>query len=632
MRPLVSVLAAVGLCVYLALPSVAAADDAPVKAGASKAAAKIITSYGYSLYGKLNHPAGFTHFDYANPDAPKGGTVHMTGFGGNYDSFNPFSPRGRSGVSFYTLTLLYDSMMRTSLDETSAQYCYLCESVSYPDDYTWIEFKMRKTARWHDGKPITPEDVVFSFDTIRNHASPMYRQGLAEVAKAEITGPWTVRFTFNAPNRRLALNLGFMPMLAKHYWQGHEFEAPIVTPPLTSGPYKISSFDLGHSYTLTRVKDYWAKDLPVNKGQFNYDKIIYDFYRDSLVAFEAFKAGDVDVRWETSQKNWATAYVWPAAKHKEVRKATLPRRDTALYQGFFYNLRRPLFQDPVLREALGYAFDFSWINKNLLYGLMVRTKSYFTSTDLGARGLPSAEELKLLEPFRSQLPPRVFTSAFNPPDTDGTEKGLRNNLRTAAQMLSKAGYVVKDGKLISPKTKMPVTFEILMADPGFERVTNHWAENLKLIGITVNLRVVDLSQYLARTSKFDFDMIVGLIPFLPAPGTEIRNLWNSKAADIPRSFNWSGIKNPAVDALVEKVIAAKTQPELIAATRALDRVLLWNFYSIPEYSSGGVMGVAYWDRFGRPDKETWSGFPYQSTWWIDPAKDAALKAARGTSN
>jgi microcin C transport system substrate-binding protein len=620
------------LCLGLVLaPAFATAADAPATKPAA-GAEHTQTLYSFALYHDAKYKRGFKHFDYVNPDAPKGGTVHFSALG-SYDTFNPFAITGVAAINLGNMFLTYDALMRPSAEQAAVDYPLLAESITVPDDYSWVEYKLRKIARWHDGKPITPADVVFSYQTIKKNALPAWRQILPAISKVEVTGPRTVRFYFKEKNnRRLILNLDTLPIIPKHYWEGKDFTAPLITPPLTSGPYKVTSYDLGRSFTLTRVRDYWGKDLPVSVGQFNYDKMVFDYYRDSTVTFEAFKAGSVDTRLETSVKNWATAYVWPAVKKGQVKRIRLKANNAAVYSGFFYNTRRPLFRDPVLREALAYGFDFKWMNKNLFYGMFVRTKSYFGSSNLGQSGLPSKAELKLLDPLKGKVPPRVFTQEFRPPDTDGTQDGLRKSLGKAMQMLQGAGYTVQNGKLISPITHKPVEFTILLSDPSFQPVANHWAENLKLIGVTVHLRTVDVTQYVSLMQKFDYDVMVGLIPFRSAPGSEIRNIWGSSSVNVPSGFNWAGIHNPAVDALINDVIKAQTRPEVLAATHALDRVLLWNWYSVPAYSQGGILNVAYWNRFGRPETSTLTGFPWQTQWWIDPQKDAALKAARGTSN
>jgi microcin C transport system substrate-binding protein len=622
------------LAVVLSLAPMAAMAAETAKAPAPPVTATVATHTvsALSLYGDPKYKPGFTHFDYTNPDAPKGGTVQLAG-AGSYDSFNAFALRGTSAINIFNLPQVYDSLMVTGADERSTQYGLVAESVTYPDDYSWIEYNLNPKARWHDGTPITADDVVFTFNAMRDHSAPFYRTSFLQAVKAEAINSRKVRITFKeAGNRRNLMLFGVMAIAPKHYWDGKDFEAPVVTPPLTSGPYVVSKFELGRSYTLSRVKDYWAKDLPVNKGRWNYDQMVTDYYRDSLVSFEAFKAGDVDQRTEVSPKDWAIGYVFPAYKHGQVLKASIKSEDTFLYEGFYYNLRRPAFQDPLLREALSYAFDFKWMNKNLFYDFFTRTRSYMGAGELAAKGLPSPAELQLLEPYRNQLPPRLFTAEYNPPDTDGTDAGLRKNLGIAMQMLTKAGYKQEGGKLISPKTHQPLVIEILTSDPAAQLVCDHWAGNLKLLGIDAKTKVLDLPQYIKATQSFDYDVLLGLAGVLASPGGEMRSAWSSAAADTKGSLNYAGVKNPVVDALLTKLVQAKSREELVTTLHALDRVLQWNFYTIPHYGGGGSIKVAYWDRFGQPSVPQAFGTGMTDTWWIDPKKDAALKLARNSTN
>ncbi len=608
------------------LPAAAANVAAPA------ASQHITTSYGYALYGDLKYPANFKHFNYVNPDAPKGGTVHLVEYG-TYNSFNTFALRGTSGINFLDFFMYYNSLMRGAGDATAQSYCLLCETISYPDDFSWVEFRLRKSACWHDGKPITADDVVFSFDMLKNHAAPAWANSLVHIVKAVKTGPMTVRFYADVPNnRRLPLGIAGMLVIPKHYWQGRDFTAPVSEPPLSSGPYEVSSFEIGRSYTFKRVKDYWGKDLPVNRGQNNYGNIVFDYYRDTVAEFEAFKAGYTDVRLEISPCKWLSGYTWPAVKHNEVVKSTINMKGTPTYAGFFYNMRLPKFQDPALRNALRYAFDFTWINKNLSCGAGVPSNSLFGNTELAAKGLPTPQELALLEPYRSKVPPQVFTTPYQTPLTDGTEASLRSNLRKAAQILQRAGYVMKDGKLVSPKTGKPVEFNMLLWDPNLERPANNWSTNLKLLGITTSMRTVDYPTFTKRMESFDFDVAFQRIPFGSPPGNELRNLFNSSYANVSGSANLGGIKDPVIDALVEKVLSAKTKPEMLTAAHALDRVVMWNNYTMPLGADADLYNVAYWNRLGRPEKQPNAGYSYLNLWWVDPQKDAQLRAERGTTN
>jgi microcin C transport system substrate-binding protein len=611
MRLFIGMLALAGA--FAVAPVLAA--EAP---GADAPAVHTVTAF--ALHGEPKYGPERTYFDYVNPNAPKGGVVHFSQ-NGTYDTFNPYIIRGAAAVTILPLT--YDTLLAASGDEPATAYALVAKSITYPDDYAWAEFTIDPKARWHDGKPITPEDVVFTVDTFKAKGSPNARGNIEDVVKAEVTGPHKVRFTFNQKgNRGLIINAGRLPILPKHYWQDKDFSAPTITPPLTSGPYKIAAYDLGKSITLERVKDYWGKDLPANVGRYNYGTMVYDFYRSNAVAFEAFKTGKVDIRWENN-KNWATAYTWPAYKRGEVKRLKLNIDGGVLLQGFFFNLRKPMFQDIRVREAMAYAFDFTWENKNLFYGMFRRSDSYFGPNDRAAHGMPSAAELKLLEPFRGKVPPRVFTTPPILPDTDGTQEGLRKNLAVAHRLLTEAGYTLKSGKLVSAQGK-PLEFEVVLFSPQVEPVTLNWVQNLKLLGINARMRTVDTTQFINRVRQFDFEVAVGWIPQVGTPGTEQRNRWGSKAADQPGSYNWMGIKDPVVDALLDKVISAKDEESYMAALHAVDRVLLWNFYCIPHYNGGNKLLIGYWDRFGIPKTQPKFGLAYTTAWWVDPAKDKAL--------
>jgi len=598
-------------------------------AAAAEAPAATHTASAIALHGEPKYSDGFDHFDYVNPNAPKGGTVRLQQ-PGTYDTLNPFVLRGAPHV-IITQLFTYDTLMIPSGDEGATFYGLLAQSITYPDDYSWAEFTLRPTARWHDGKPITAEDVVFSVETFQKFGNPNIKSTVEDIAKAEVTGPRKVRFTFKqSGNRGVLLDVAPMPVIPKHYWQGKDFSLPIVTPPLSSGPYKIGAFDLGRSITYERVKDYWAKDLPAMRGRYNYDKMVYDFYRDQTVALEAFKAGQTDIRWETNSREWSQGYDWPTAKQGLVKKAVLKLDGGVLFAAYFFNLRNPKFQDARVREALAYAFDFAWINKNLNYGLFHRSLSYFGPNERSAygNGLPSALELKFLEPFRGKVPERVFTQPVNLPDTDGTPEGLRKNLQIASQLLRQAGYSSKNGKLVNDKTGQPLGFEILVPAGIQQTMTSSWMANLKLLGIETKLRQMDSAQFQQRLKDFDFEVESFWITQVGTPGSEQRNRWGSQAADIKGSFNVMGIKNPVVDALIEDVVEAQDRATYIAALHALDRVLMWNFYCVPQIHGGNTLNIGYWDRFGRPDKEPLFGQAFTSVWWVDPAKDAQVIAAR----
>ncbi len=603
----------------------ATAFSAPGSA-AEKKTEHVTVSHGWSIYGPqdLKYPPGFKHFDYVNPDAPKGGTLHLDASGA-FDSLNPFIVKGQwAGSVYYTL----DSLMVDAHDEPFSKYGLLVDKVELPDDISWVIFDLRPEARWHDGVPITADDVVYTFNKLVKEGKPLYRFYYANVAKVEALGPHRVKFTFNQKNNReLPGIVSQMMVIPKHYWEKHNFADTTLDPPLGSGPYKITKVDPGREITLERVKDYWGKDLPVNRGMYNFDKIVIDYYRDDNVAFEAFKAGKVDLRQETS-KNWATAYNFPAYKQGRVKKLELPKNDENTMLGFAFNIRRDKFKDPRVREALSDAFDFEWLNKNIFYGLYTRTRSYFRDSELSARGLPSPAELKLLEPFRDQLDPRVFTKAYEPPSTK-PPSSLRQNLRKAVTLLKEAGWEIKNGKLTQVSTGKVMTINFIYVQPDSERVIAPFADNLKKIGVQTSMRQIDASQAIQLLNTRQFDMYIHAFRQSHSPGNEQREYFGSKSAGVEGSENWVGIKNPAVDAMINKIIFAQSRQQLITACRAMDRILQWSFYAIPMYHSD-YFRLGVWDKFGRPKHmakfalgpDYIDNFLY--TWWIDPAKERAL--------
>lgn len=565
--------------------------------------------HGLAMHGDLKYPAAFTHFDYVNPDAPKGGTLRLADTD-PFDSLNPFITKGQPPDG---ANLPFDTLMESAADEPFSEYGLIAETVETPPDRSWVTFTLRPQARWHDGKPITADDVIFSLDILRGKGAPLYRFYYAGVERAEKLGERKVRFVFKpGDNRELPLILGQLPILPRHYWQDKAFDETTLTPPLGSGPYRVGKFEPGRSITYERVKDYWAKDLPTQKGRFNFDVIRYDVYRDSTVALEALKAGEYDLRRENEAKKWATAYAdWPALKDGRAALREYGDGLPAPIQGYAFNLRRPLFADIRVRQALALAFDFEWTNRNLFYGQYVRTRSFFDHSELAARGRPAAAELKLLEPLRAQVPPQVFGEAFAAPVTD-PEQGIRPNLRQAMALLQDAGWRVVDGRLVDGDGR-PFRFEILLSSPVFERVTLPFARNLKRLGIEAGVRTVDPTQYVNRTRAFDFDMVVAIWGQSLSPGNEQSLFWTSAAADQPGSRNTGGIKNPAVDVLVDKLIAAPDRAALVAASRALDRVLTWNWYLIPHWHSP-VTRVALWDKFGQPATVPLQGWQMHAMW------------------
>ena len=603
-----------GLAVALALvlPSWVEAQD-------------VAPAHGIAMHGDLKYRPDFEHFDYVNPNAPKGGTVTFSVIG-TFDSFNPFIIRGQGAAG---VASLFESLTTQSLDEPFSEYGLLAETVEMPEDRSWVAFTLRSEARWHDGKPVTVEDVIWSLETLREKGAPFYRYYYKNVKSVEAAGQRRVKFTFDeSTNRELPLIIGQLPILPKHYYEGREFDRTTLEPPLGSGPYRVKSFEPGRTVVYERVRDYWGADLPVNRGTYNFDEIRYEYYRDANVALEAFKAGAYDFRQENTAKFWATAYTGPVFDAGWIVKEEIPHQLGTGMQGFAFNLRRPLFQDPRVRRALAYAFDFEWTNRTIMYGQYERTQSYFSNTELAAEGLPGEAELELLEPFRDQLPPEVFTEVYQAPSSDG-EGGIRQNLRTALRLLREAGWSVEDGRLVNAEGQ-PFRFEILLNGPSFERHTLPFVKSLERLGIQATVRAVDPAQYQNRMDSFDFDITVESFGQSLSPGNEQRDYWGSEAADIPGSRNTIGIKDPVVDHLVEKIIEAPTREDLVAATRALDRVLLWGHYVIPHWHIR-TFRVAYWDKFDRPQNNPPYGLPVLS-WWVDPVKVAEVeqrKAAEG---
>ena len=585
--------------------------------------ARAVVTYGMSLYGDFKYQPGFTHFDYANPDAPKGGTMKLSSIG-TYDTLNPFVIKG---VPAAGIGETFDTLMTRSEDEPATDYPLIAESAELAADRTSVLFTLRKEARFHDGTPITPGDVVWSFGILRDKGLPLYRQYYGDVTKVEVEGDRGVRFTFKSgDNRELPAIISELPVLPKAYWAGRDFEKTTLEPPLGSGPYKIEAVDPGRSITYRRVADYWGKDLPVNKGRFNVDVIRNDYYRDSTIALEAFKAGQYDVRRENSSKAWATGYDSPALRNGLFKKEVIPNQNPTPMQGWGYNLRKTLFQDPRVRQALAYAFDFEWSNKNLFYDAYTRTRSYFDNSELAATGTPQGDELKILEPYRGQIPDAVFTSEYDPPKYDGSGN-IRDGLRQALALLKQAGWSFKGEKLVNDKTGENFEFEILNDDPQIERLALPFIQNLARLGITTRIRTVDVSQYQQRMDNFDFDMSVVIFPQSLSPGNEQREFFGSAAADQPGSQNMLGIKDKAIDELIEQLVVAQTREDLVAHVRALDRVLQWNYYLIPQYHLAAYW-VAYWDKFRHPAVAPKYAFGLD-TWWVDTAAERTIEQKKG---
>ena len=587
------------------------------------AAQEVSVSHGAAMHGNLKYGPGFTHFDYSNPDAPKGGEVRLSAIG-SFDNLNPFILKGQSAAG---LGQVFETLMTGSEDEAFSEYGLIAESIEMPGDRSWVAFTLRPEARWHDGTPIAVDDVLFSLDALKTRGHPFYRAYFRDALKAEEVGERKVKFTFaDGLNRELPLIMGQMPILSKAYFTANDFEKTTLEPPLGSGPYRVERVDAGRSITYHRVEDYWGAELPVRRGQNNFDVIRYDYYRDPTVAMEAFKAHEYDFRQENTAKVWATAYEGPAFDQDLIVKEEIGHSIPTGMQGFFFNTRLTKFADPRVRQALAYAFDFEWTNTNLFHGAYTRTASYFSNSELASSGLPDAAELALLEPFRGQVPPEVFGETYAPPVTDGSGNA-RRNLRTALKLLGEAGWTVADARLTSPGGEA-MEIEILIVSPQFERIIAPMVKNLEKLGVVAKIRLVDSAQYEKRLEDFDFDMITGVVGQSLSPGNEQNNFWTSVAADTPGSRNFAGVNDPVVDALVEKVIAAPDRGSLIAATRALDRVLLWGHYVIPHWHIQHFR-VAYWNKFTRPAVTPKYSLGFDS-WWIDPAMEERL-AERETS-
>ncbi len=606
-----------------------AASLAPLDAAQAQAGEDPAWRHALSLFGDVKYPVNFKLYDYVNPDAPKGGTVRLAP-AGTFDNFNPVvsGVKGSLGVG---TAYIYETLMARSLDEAATEYGLLAEAAQYPSDYSWVIYRLRADAKWHDGRPVTPADVIFSLQSFKTH-HPRYSAYYKHVVGAEAVGERDVKFTFDAPgNRELPQIVGELMVLPKHWWEGsnsngqkRDISATTLEPPLGSGPYRIKEFVAGRTIVLQRVNDCWARNLNVNVGRYNFDELRFDYVRDSLVALEAFKGDQCDWRTESSAKNWATAYDFPAVKDKRVVLEEFPNRSSGVMQAFVPNTRRSQFTDPRVRRALNFAFDFEEMNKQLFYGAYKRISSYFDGTELASSGLPQGRELEILEMVRSDVPAEVFTTEYSNP-VGGSPEAVRRNLLEALRLLKDAGYEVRERKLVNAKTGQPMSIELLTLtdDPAYERVALFYKPSLERLGFSVSVRAVDAIQYENRLRNRDFDMLaLHSWGESLSPGNEQREYWGSQAADASGSENYIGIKNPAIDKLIEQVIFAKSRDDLIASTRALDRVLLWNHYVVPQWNYPKLR-AARWDRFGRPDqlpKFGLSGFP--DIWWWDAAKAA----------
>ena len=589
--------------------------------GGGAAVAEAVKRHGLTLVGSLGYPPDFAHRSYVDPHAPKGGTIKLHAIG-SFDSFNPYIVKGDST----SLAFVVETLMTSPRDEISAEYGLIAETVEVPDDLSYVIYNLRPAARFHDGKPVTADDVIFSFDALREKGQPFYRFYYRNISRVERLGRHRVKFHFTGPpNRELPQITGQLPVLPRHYWEGRDFDRTTLKPPLGSGPYRIARFEAGRFVEFERVGDYWGERLPINRGMNNFDRIRIDYYRDQTVALEAFKANEYDYRSEISSKDWATGYRFPAAEAGLVHTDEVRHARPTGMQCFAFNLRRAKFQDIRVREAIGLAFDFNWSNKSLFYGQYSRTASFFSNSELASSGLPGPAETALLEPFRGKVPAAVFEREFEPPETDGSGN-IRRNLRRAVRLLKAASWVIRDGRLTHAGTGEAMEIEFLLVNPAFERIVAPFIRNLKRLGIEGRIRIVDSSQYINRLNAFDFDMTVASWGQSDSPGNEQRDFWSSDAAGREGSRNLVGIRNPVVDALIEKLIAAPDRASLVSATRALDRVLLWNHYVVPQWHIR-FDRIAYWDKFGKPATSPKYGNDFLS-WWVDADKAGSLEARK----
>lgn len=578
---------------------------------------KTIKTWAVAEFGEPLYKDGLEHFPYANPDAPKGGKIVLSSFG-SYDTLNFYVLKGDWPDS---IGLVYDGLMSGSGDEIDGSYGLIAESVEYPEDKSWAIFTLRPEARYHDGKPIRAQDFVFAFDTVLEHGRPFIKSFYTDVESAEALDDRRVKFTFKTKDTmKPMMQVAGMYPLPMHYWEGKDVTASTLDAPLSSGPYRVKKLEPGRSITYERVKDYWAKDLPLKRGLNNFDEIRYDFYRDLTVRFEAFKAGEIDFRSENSAKRWVTEYDMAELKQGKIIKREVPTEAPRGMGGFFFNLRQPKFEDIRVRQALLSLYDFEAIQRTLLYGKYKRIASFFPNSDYGASGPPTPDEIAILEPFRDQLPAALFSDAFTPPKTDGSGRDRRNK-RTALKLFKEAGWSLQDSKLVSQKTGEQLQVELMTSFPESQRLALPFVEAMRGMGIDASVRLVDSSQWRVRIHDSDFDLWTGAYNFFPPPGTELRNYFGSESADI-RGGNSGGIKNPVVDALIEKIIKAKDLATLQATNRALDRVLLWNYYVIPAYYNDESW-IAYWNKFGYPDRKPRYSIGFPGTWWLD--QDLALK-------
>lgn len=597
-------------------------------AGTPAHADAVQTSHGLSAFGDLKYPADFEHFDYVNPDAPKGGelTTVSTMATGTFDSLNGYIVKGDPAAGFSgSENLVFDSLMTRAYDEPDAVYGLVAEHAELLPGQ-WVTFRMREEAAFSDGTPVTAEDAKASFDLLKEKAAPGFRLALKDVESAEVLGPHRIRYTFveGAPTRLLPMLVATLPIFSKAYYEEHDFTESSLDVPLGSGPYAVGKVIRNRSISFERREDYWGKDLPVNRGRWNFDTIRFEYFKDHGPALEALMAGAIDLREEFSSKQWATQYDTPAIKEGRVVRGVIDDNRPAGTQGYWINTRREKFSDPRVREAIALAFDFEWSNKTLFYGLYHRTNSFFENSPFEASGMPGEEEFALLKPFGDQVPQGVFAEVYEPPVTDGTGRA-RRNIRAAQKLLDDAGWKLVEGKRVNDDGE-PLTIEFLDDSATFARITGPYIQNLERLGIDANIRQVDRPQYQRRVEEFDYDIIVARLTFTMTPGPELSNIFSSEAADAPGSFNLSGIKDPVVDALIVKAQEADNRNDLYSALRAIDRILRGNHYWVPQWSKGSHT-LAYKDKFGFPARKPPLSRGIYDTWWVDPARDAAKGGA-----
>jgi microcin C transport system substrate-binding protein len=580
------------------------------------AAPKIIVSHAISLHGAPKYRQVFAHFDYVNPDAPKGGFLRQSAIG-TYDNFHRYAQRG---IAAEGSTSFYDTLMTGSEDEIEVYYGLIAEKVEYPDDFKWIVFHLNPKARHQDGKQITADDVVFSYNKFFDEGVPQFKQYYAGVAKVEALDKLRVRFALKEGDKALLVSLAQLTVLPKHYWEKRKFSDPLTEIPLGSGAYTVKDHKIGQYVVYQRLKDYWGADLPVNKGQNNFDFIRYDYYRDETVAFEAFKAGEYDIYQESIAKNWATMYTGRSFDAGHIVKEEIPHEIPQGMQALVFNTQRPFFKDRRVRMALSYALDFEWMNKNLFYNQYTRARSYFTNTPYEAKSLPGPEELKILEPLRGKIPDEVFTRVYNPPVTDGSGN-IRDQVREALKLLSQGGWEIRKEKLVNVKTGEQMSFELLLYSPSMERVAVPLQKNLQRMGITMTIRMVDTTQFTNRLRSRDFDLISGGYSANFYPSTDLKIVWRSDYMDY--TYNTAGVQDPSIDSLIDGIVAnQQNEQALLAWGRALDRVLVWNQYVIPEWYLSKFR-VAYWNKFSRPAVRPKYSLGTGS-WWVDKEKESTL--------